>query len=137
MPTIKYRVLRLLVSGKTQYLTSSNEWTHINAKADLMSSDEAVRRMAEAKDADSYRTPPPPVVEYSIQPFSFADPVPGPIATTAVPVFDPAVPVARQLVGPLGDALRLAASRGKLDAFADLVRGGAPISDEQIVEVLQ
>jgi hypothetical protein len=136
MAIIKYRVLRVLVSGRTQYLAGDG-WTHQLEVSDLMTSDEAIRRMHAAKEADARLSPPPAVVEYSVQPFSYLEPVAGPVATSASPTFDPAVAVARQLVGPLGDALRLASARGSLDALADLVRGGAPVSDEQIIAVLQ
>ncbi len=134
--TIKYRILRQLVSGKTQYLTSNNAWTHTIAGGELMSADEAVRRMSEVKLSDATVPDPAVVIEYSIQPFSFSDPVPGPIASSLPPVFDPSVTVARQLVGPLGDALRLAAANGKTESFLALLAQGAPISVDEIISAL-
>lgn len=138
--TIIYRIVRTLVDGRTQYLNEYRKgeravWTRSLADSLTFTAAGATAALADAKVLDSKSGSTEAIHEYAIQPFSHLDPVPGPLAVSA-PLSDPAVVVSRQLVGPLGDALRLAQAAGKLDQLAAMVATGGPLTADQLASVL-
>lgn len=136
---VVYRILRMLVDGRVQYLMATAGtrcvWTQNVTDSMTMRVATATRLLAEVKLIESALVDGPGVVEYAIQPFASLEAVPGPMEVSS-PIVSPIVTVARRLVGPLGDALRLAEMNGKLDEFAELIRGGSPVSVDQIIATI-